>query len=297
MKAKDRAQGKWPSVLAQLGIPAEYLDGRHHPCPNGQGEDRFRFADRNGSGNFFCQCSQGEKGGMALVMCCKGLDYASAAKEVERVVDGASEAKVKLKRDPRVQLNRIRERLRPAGDAVAAYLSARGLTVAPGLKQARLTYWHDGASLGTFDAMVGLILSPSNRPQSYHITYLEGRSKAAVPVQRKVMPPIDTITGAAIRLYPAAARMGVAEGIETAIAAHMLTGLPVWSAINSGGIEAFQPPAKCEHLTVFGDNDTSFTGQAAAYVLAKRLARSGIACDVQMPPAGDWNDELLRRAA
>ena len=293
MKAKDLAQGKWPSVLVQLGIGAEYLDGKHHPCPNGQGNDRFRFADRNGSGNYFCQCSQGDKGGMALVMCCKGIEYAEAAREVERVVGQARETIEKPKRDPRIQLNKIRDLIRPAGKPVAQYLSARGLTLAPGLRSARLMYWHEQASLGTFDAMVGLIMSPSNKAQSYHITYLQDGEKAPVPVQRKVMTPVDTITGGAIRLYPAAARMGVAEGIETAIAAHMLTGLPVWAAVTAGGVDSFQPPKMCEHLTVFGDSDASYTGQAAAYSLAKRMVRSGLQCEVSLPPSGDWNDYLL----
>ena len=64
MSAREDAQGKWRSVLAACGVPADALDGKHHPCPaTGQGEDRFRFADRNGSGNFFCGCSDGKKGG------------------------------------------------------------------------------------------------------------------------------------------------------------------------------------------------------------------------------------------
>lgn len=296
-KAKDLAHGKWRSVLTQLGVPAAHLDGKHHPCPKGEGEDRFRFADRNGSGNFFCACSHGDKGGMALVMCCRDLSYADAAKEVERVV-GHAEADAKTpKRDPRKALNRIRALVKPAGLPVARYLKARGLELAPGIKQARLAYWEDGKQVGTFDCMVGLILSPSNRPQSYHVTYLDGAGKASVRTPRKVMTPVDTVTGGAIRLYPPAARMGVAEGIETAIAANMLTGLPVWAAVSAGGIESFQPPKACEHLTIFGDADASYTGQAAAYALAKRLARSGVACEVRMPDAGDWNDELQRRAA
>ncbi len=296
MKAKDMAHGKWRAVLAQLGIPADALNGKHHACPaTGQGEDRFRFADRNGSGNFFCACSEGDKGGMALLMCCQGLSYAEAAKEVERVASTATEEADKPKADPRKALNRIRERIKPAGASVMRYLRERGLDVAPGVKQARLTYWEDRRQLGTFDCMVGLILSPANRPQSYHVTYLDGASKATVPCPRKVMTPVETVTGGAIRLYPAAAQMGVAEGIETAIAAHMLTGLPVWAAANAHGVESFRPPVVCESLVVFGDCDASYTGQAAAYVLAKRMARSGVACEVRIPPAGDWNDVLLAR--
>lgn len=294
MKARDLAKGKWRAVLVHLGIPADVLDGKHHPCPaTGEGTDRFRFADRNGSGNYFCCDSNGDKGGMALLMHVRGWSYAEAAREVEKVVGSVQAEPEKPKRDPRKALNRVRELVKPAGQAVARYLHGRGLEVAPGLKQARLTYWDGPRNLGTFDCMVGLILSPANRPQSYHVTYLRDGMKASVPSPRKVMTPVETVTGCAIRLYPAAAQMGIAEGIETAIAAHLLTGLPVWAAANANGIESFRPPSVCEHLTVFGDNDGSYTGQAAAYGLARRMTRTGVACEVRIAPEGDWNDYLL----
>lgn len=296
MKARELATGKWRSVLTQLGVPEASLDGKHHPCPSsGQGADRFRFADRNGSGNYFCDCSQGEKGGMGLLMCCRGLGYAEAAREVERVVGGCHEAPVREKADPRVALNRIRKLIKPAGQEVKGYLHGRGLDVPDAIKQGRLAYWHDGSQVGVFDAMVGLIVSPDGKPQSYHLTYLAGGKKAPVPCPRKVMTPVETITGGAVRLFPAAPEMGVAEGIETAIAASMLFKTPVWAAANANCLAEFVPPPECEHLTVFADNDKSFTGQQAAYSLAKRLARCGVECTVVLPEAGDWNDVLARR--
>ncbi len=291
MKARDMAAGKWRAVLTQLGVPADVLDGKHHKCPaNGQGDDRFRFADRNGSGNYFCACSTGDKGGMALLMCCTGLSYAETAKEVERVADGASVEPLKPKRDPREALNRIRRLVRPPGAAVQAYLAGRGLDVPPAIRQARLVYWHERKQLGEFDCMVALVSSPQAKPLTYHVTYLRGGKKAEVPCARKVMPPVATITGGAIRLYPVAEEMGVAEGIETAIAATMLTGIPTWAAVSANGVESFQPPARCKRLVVFGDNDTSFTGQAAAYALAKRLKLAGLDCEVRIPDRGDWAD-------
>lgn len=294
MKARELAQGKWRGVLTELGIAPNLLDGKHHACPNGQGKDRFRFADRNGSGNFFCSCSNGEKGGIALLMCCKAMGYAEAAAEVERVVGHVGAGEAPRKRDPRGSLNKVRERLKPAGFAVRRYLAERGLSVPPGIRQARLTYWDGHVSHGPFETMVGLIRSASGKPQSYHLTYLDGVAKANVDTPRKVMTPVDTITGGAIRLYPQAAHIGIAEGIETAIAAHLLTGLPVWSVVSAGGIESFEPPVGVERVTVFGDFDESYTGQVASFACAKRLTKRGIACDVRMPERGDWNDELMR---
>lgn len=297
MKARDLATGKWRDVLTSLGVPSDALDGKHHRCPkDDSGTDRFRFTDRNGSGAYFCACSDGTKGGMALLMCCRGLSYADAAKEVERVVEHAVASPVRTPKDPRIALNRVRSLAVAGGFAVARYLRERGLKMAPGLKQARLTYWHDGKKLGVFEAMLGIVVSPSGQPLTYHVTYLDGAKKADVPNPRKVMTPVETITGGAIRLYPMAPRLGIAEGIETAIAAHMLHGLPVWAVVSAGGMEGFQPPAGVDRLVIFGDTDESYTGQSAAYLLAKRLTRAGTHCDVRLPDAGDWNDTLLRKS-
>jgi len=48
---------------------------------------------------------------------------------------------------------------------------------------------------------------------------------------------------------------------------------------------------------VFGDNDSSRTGQAAVYTLAQRLKAKGIAVMVEILPTidEDWNDVLVRR--
>jgi putative DNA primase/helicase len=45
---------------------------------------------------------------------------------------------------------------------------------------------------------------------------------------------------------------------------------------------------------VFGDNDANFVGQAAAYDLAKRVGKTGIALEARIPPEPDtdWLDEL-----
>ena len=83
-----------------------------------------------------------------------------------------------------------------------------------------------------------------------------------------------------------------AEGIETALSAFALFGVPTWAAVTAGGLERWTPPNGTERVVVFGDNDTSGTGQAAAWVLAKRLIVAGLETEVKIPEVAgtDWND-------
>jgi hypothetical protein len=46
--------GNWREVLAQHGIDAKLLDGKHHACPGCGGKDRFRFDDKDSRGTWIC---------------------------------------------------------------------------------------------------------------------------------------------------------------------------------------------------------------------------------------------------
>jgi DNA primase len=114
------------------------------------------------------------------------------------------------------------------------------------------------------------------------------------PVERR---GLGSIKGNAARLFWAEGpELVIAEGVEDALAAHALTGLPAWAALNAGNMGELILPARFRAITIFADADAVGTGHAAA--LARRLECQGRAVRLRRPRWGkDANDILLARRA
>lgn len=300
---RDIAAGKWPGLLLGFGLTERQLSGKHCPCPICGGSDRFRFDDKDGRGTYFCShCGAG--GGVSLVMAFKGWDFRTAAREIEQAagaIPAGAMPKQKGEAEKVEKLRRVWAEAKPlqAGDEAMRYLAGRGLSVETIPNCLRLhpamPYFEDDKEVGKYPAILARVVGPDGAGLALHRTYLQGGKKAPVTSPRKLMAG-KPVAGGAIRLAPAGEWLGVAEGIETALAASALFGCPVWSVVSANGIEAFEPPAGVKTLTIFSDNDSNFTGQAAAYAAARRLSQRGIACEVAIPPfVGDWLDVLNRR--
>lgn len=302
MRISEHARGRWPEIISQL-LGEEYTNTRKHcGCPAtgdcGKGTPRFRFSDKFGNGNYFCHCSEGRKGGFDLLMCARGYDFASACLDVESVIGPCPKDESDVNQPVE---KTFAENLRPRTCKTqhSAYLASRGLEVAPGLDWIKALTYIDGskANLGEFPAMLAPIVK-GGKFLTYHVTYLQDGRKAPVDPCRKILPGPGN-TGGACPLYPVAESMGIAEGIETAIAAKMIFGIPVWAALNTSLLAAWEPPAQVKRVVIFGDNDENYAGHAAAYQLAHKLARKGLSVDIQITPevGQDWNDVLLSSRA
>jgi putative DNA primase/helicase len=292
---REIAAGRWHGILVALGVDDRVLDGKHRPCPACGGKDRFRFDDKAGTGSSYCSHC-GAADGVGLVMKIKSCDFRQAAEEVERVAGAVKVKKSKPAQSDESKieaLRRIWKESRPIaeGDEVWRYLAGRGLTPSPALRCHPGLAYREGDEAGTYAAMLALITAPDGSGASIHRTYLRDGKKAPVSKPKKIMPGLP-ITGGAVRLSSVACHLGIAEGIETALAASSRFLLPVWAAVSAGGMESWIPPSGVEAVTVFADNDENFVGQKAAFTLANRLALAGIAVEVQIPPCRgtDWAD-------
>ena len=136
-----------------------------------------------------------------------------------------------------------------------------------------------------------------------HFTYLNGScsGKATLDPDKII---VGGPNGGAIRLFqmPADGVLGLAEGIESALSAAELHGIPVWALANTSVMGNFEPPAGMTRGLIFADHDEINkggyrAGPRAAMKLARRLSAGGIPCTIRYPADGlkDFNDELQAR--
>lgn len=300
MNTVERARGRWSEILRRLGVEDRFLVKRQGPCPMGGGKTRFRFDDR-GEGWFYCNhCGPGP--GLLLLRKLFGWDHATACREVDRII-GRDAPVQPVARHPQrsdnakaVAIERLFSGSSDDG-VISRYLTSRGLSVSsPVLFGRRACPYFDGQEIiGRFPAVVAPVVAPDGTIVSAQRIYV-----ADVDPRKKLMEVVGTINGAAVRLQEHHDELGISEGVETALAAFQLFGVPTWAALSANGLKTFEPPEGVQKLHVFADNDSNYTGQAAAFELARSFRagprRFDVIVSVPPDPDSDWLDVLNGRA-
>lgn len=300
----DVARGKWRSILPQLGVDTKFLTGKHGPCPvpSCGGKDRFRFTDYQQSGGHVCNaCGKGD--GVELLCKVNGWSFSECAAAIREIAGEITpDAARPAKSNGTDASRRLWEHSRPIGrnDLAAQYLRSRRLVGPFGhdLRFVAACAVTNVEGVDRLPAMVALVRDPVGQPALVHRTYLGPTGKAEFASPRRMMA--GTIPqGSAIRLMPYSDRLGIAEGIETALAVCRDFGIPCWSASNAQMLAGFAWPVDIAELHIFGDNDRKYGGQAAAFQLAHRVstARAAPVVEVHIPPrvGDDWLDHGNRQ--
>ena len=307
---------QWPSVLASLGVGETYLRLRKAgPCPACGGTDRYTFDNRRGRGDFLCRhCGPGD--GFTLLMRVHHWPFAEARRRViETAGMGAASdlpllppcapdkvAKLEVAQ-PTWRTRKIAETTCAPADCpdAVAYLSLRGLWPLPTGCALRahpsIPYWDEGREVGRFAGLFGIVQDRAGSMVTAHVTYLrEGEKKLASNEPRKILSAMTGRAGCAVRLAPVGPVLGIAEGLETALSAWVLHGIPTWAALNASLLAKFEPPDCVDRLVVFADRDAP--GLEAAGRLAESL-QGRVAFELRPPPtpAKDWNDVLMQRTS
>lgn len=144
----------------------------------------------------------------------------------------------------------------------------------------------DGKFLGRWPAILARFRAADGSPASLQRLYIGiNGEKLSLPDRKKLMsaPSTTVLTGGAIQLSGSATILGVAEGVETALAAHLLYGINVWATYSAQLMESFVPPPGVEKVLVFADKDRSERGEQAARKLVARLWESGTMAGIRFP--------------
>jgi putative DNA primase/helicase len=286
-KAEVIAKGRWPEILAAAGMSSAFFTGRHGPCPNCGGRDRYQWSNKY-DGVWVCRkCTEGSyRSPMDLLMLHMGYTFTQAADHVRDYIKGngysvrqreafAAAAAADRREDREYQLRkmtRIWEATQDmqAGDPVDLYLRYR----VPGLKfRPRMIRFHPGLEywqapddpkgkpqlLGEFPAMVAKAFDTQGNFVQLHKTFLtlNGR-KADVPRAKKMEVGVGAASFAVPLMQVTGDTLGFAEGIESALGAAMW-GVPVWPCLTGPSLAAFEMPAKLlghvRRAVIFKDHD------------------------------------------
>ena len=184
---------------------------------------------------------------------------------------------------------------RPIGRSpVEYYLRSRGLAFeASDLRYHPRTPYGRGPQAIFRPALLAAVRDESGLV-AVHRTFLDPSTAtlADLPLPKRALGRLGQ---GAVRLRPPEdGILGWAEGIETALAATLLTGIPCWATLGTERFGRVALPATVKRLILFLDNDS---GGHRSEKLAREAQGGCVAIEARYPEAAgaDWNDVLLCR--
>ncbi len=222
--------------------------------------------------NIMCHCFGCGANGMEVVQAL-GLESSELFNESRKMAEKNQPGTVELEREQnRKFLDEVREQTKPLFDgcAVNLYLNKRGIKIIPNTIRFLPEYKQDGKY---HPCLIARLDDKDGNRVSYKIIHLDNNgNKADVPIVKKTLPCERDTDGMAVRLFKYNGTLAVCEGIETALSYYNENKIACWALDNALNMKKFIVPMDVKNLLIIADMDSSFTGQAAAYELARRSA-------------------------
>lgn len=305
MKTIDAAKGQWAMIFEHYGLPP--ITGKNHfkgKCPLCDAIGKFRIDNRDGAGTWICKCGSGD--GLKLVTETQGKPFNEICREIDALIGNTfrrenipktSSAGSMRKR----VLSKFSKLVQLRGTSGAAYLNARGIYQLP--TDAIRFNDHQRHNGMVFQSLYALATDDKGELCYRHLTLLDGAKKAdigdSVKRQKSLQDEnyLEHARSVAIRMFPVASTLGIAEGIETALSAHQIYNVNTWATMTANFMKKFRVPAGVKHLIIFADRDEhSATGLAAAYECAHAnlVAKNDLQrVSVYWPDHDDFNNMLM----
>lgn len=182
-----------------------------------------------------------------------------------------------------------------AGTPAERYLEGRGLRAgSPELRYHPRTP-HGPYPLTVFRPALIAAVRDESGLVAVHRTFLDPRRGGLAPTADPRCG-LGRFGRGAVRLGGIATRLGLAEGIETAMSASVLFGLPCWATLGTERFRLVALPPQVSELVLFLDHDAG--GRRAEALAREAFAHLPIESHFPRRSCADWNDVLcaaLRR--
>jgi putative DNA primase/helicase len=284
------------------------------PCPFCGGTDRFSINPTKG--NWFCRGHGGGKSPITLAMHIGNLPWKAAAEQLAgpcpsgpaRPLSEAEQAERNRRRLEAEAAQRAREAqqmqrqedTREAAKAIwdasrsidgtlaQSYLYGRNIPPF----QTEVLRFHEGlpypGKSKLYPALICRVDDMDGELCAIWRIYLRGDGRKADVENAKL--GLGPAGGGAVRLGGSGSRIGLAEGLESALGAWNVINrqYPVWAALSTSGLVGIELPLSVERVTIFPDGDRPIrkqgeefipavpAGRKAAQSLRDRLAREGL---------------------
>jgi putative DNA primase/helicase len=185
----------------------------------------------------------------------------------------------------------------PHRTLVDVYLRSRCLEL-PDEAANEAIRFHPACLFGSerFPAMVCLVRNIiTNEPQGVHRTALMPDGTAIKRDGKTFRMSLGQVAGGAIKLDPdedVTQHLCIGEGVETCLSGRQMDLMPVWSAVNTSGIENFPVLPGIDCIRILRESDSA--SAKAVESCARRWFEAGREVIIVAPDtAKDLNDELL----